>query len=73
MTIEVPFIDDKELQSRFEQWLIKRGNDIAKPRSIHAQQFTVVVKDAEDAFWIGCNYVSIVNKLFDGPLTKTLG
>lgn len=71
MNIEVPYMEDKELQKRFENGLIRRGYEIAKPRSISATTFIIVVKDAQDAFWIGCNYVSLVNKLFDGPLTKT--
>lgn len=73
MKIEVPIIKDKELQKRLEEGLIKRGFEIAIPRSLHAEFFIVVVRDAQDAFWIGCNYVALVNKLYDGPLTKTFG
>jgi hypothetical protein len=72
MTIEVPYIKDKELQTRFENWLIYRGNEFVKPRSIHAESFVIVVKDAQDAYWIGSNHVALMNKLFDGPLTRTL-
>ncbi|MBC7947198.1 MAG: hypothetical protein H7Y42_04910 [Chitinophagaceae bacterium] len=73
MNIEVPFIEDKELQKRFEEWLTGKGYQFAIPRSIAAQSFIVVVHDPQDAFWIGCNHVALANKLFDGPLTRTLG
>lgn len=72
MTIEVPFIKEKELQKRFQDWLTHKGNDYTLPRSINAEFFVVIANDAQDAFWIGCNYVALCEKLFDGPLTRTL-
>lgn len=72
MNIEVPYIDDKELQRRFENWLTARGTEFFKGRSVHLTTFIVVAKDAQDAFWIGSNHLAIMLKAFDGPLTKTL-
>lgn len=72
MNIDVPLLE-KDLQVRFENWLAERGTNFAKIRSINAQHFVVIPKDEQDAFWIGCNYVALANRLFDGPLTRTLG
>lgn len=72
LQIDVPLFDDKELQHRFEKWLTERGNKFSKKRSKAVQHMTVHLKDEQDAFWIGCNYVSLAHKLFDGPLTRTL-
>jgi hypothetical protein len=69
--IDVPLLE-LDLQERFENWLSKRGNLFEKEKSIHAQTFTIYVADEQDAFWIGCNYISLRNRLFDGPLTQTL-
>jgi putative methionine-R-sulfoxide reductase with GAF domain len=67
-TIEVPLLQ-QDLQKRFESWLKKRGNLITRKK----ETIIIYVSNEQDAFWIGCNYVALENKLFDGPLTKTLG
>lgn len=72
MIIEVPIIQEKELQARFEKWLIYQKHDFKKSKSRHAETFEIINVSPQAAFWIGCNYLSLVNRLFDGPLTKTL-
>ena len=70
MTIDVPFIEDKDLQQRFENWLTKRGHRVVKKkRSI---VFFVHIENQQQAFTIGANYLAISMRLFDGPLTRTL-
>lgn len=71
--IEISFMEDKELQKRLEDGLMKRGYIIAKSRSIHASTFTICQINAQDAFWIGCNYVALAHKLYDSGITKTFG
>jgi hypothetical protein len=71
-TIEIPLLDE-ELQRRFENWLTNRGNLFDRVKSCKAETFTIYVANEQDAFLIGCNYVTLTYKLFDGPLTTTLG
>jgi hypothetical protein len=70
--IDVPIFEDKELQTRFENWLRARGTSFALSKSKSAETFMVIARDAQDAYWIGCNYITLAYKIFDGPLTRTL-
>jgi|GEM_PF-4705389 len=72
MEIQVPFTDEKELRVRFENWLIDRGKKFKKKGTMGNYTYVIKVEDAQDAYWIGCNVVSLLHRLFDGPLTKTL-
>jgi hypothetical protein len=70
--IDIPILEDKELQTRFENWLKWRGTSFARLKSKSADRFTVLAKDAQDAYWIGCNYITLAYRIFDGHLTQTL-
>lgn len=72
LKIFVPFSGDKELITRWENWLLNRHTKYDKRGTIGDHTYHIEVVSAQDAFWIGCNAIALANKLFDGPLTTTL-
>lgn len=70
--IEIP-IDgkDKETLTRVEAHLSRKGFKFKKKGRLPDYTLIVTVESAQDAFWIGCNFVAISNKIYDGPLTTT--
>ena len=73
MNIEVPFSSDTELKTRFENWLTLTNYKFRKKGGSFEPVYHIEVETAQDAFWIGCNITALTYKLFDSPLTRTLG
>lgn len=72
-TIDIPFEAEKEIHSRFENWLVAKSYFWKRlDRGSAVKGYRIVIIDPMEAYWIGCNATAIVNKLFDGPLTRTL-
>lgn len=71
-TIEVPFHADKELITRWEKYLTEKGYNFRRKGRLGEFTYSITVTSAQDAYWLGCNSVALLNKLFDGPLTTTL-
>lgn len=72
MTIEIPVDgNDKETLTRLEAHLTRKVIKFVRKGRMPEYKLIVMVESAQEAFWIGCNFVSIANKLFDGPLTTT--
>lgn len=70
--IECPFHADKELVTRWETYLAEKGFKYKRKGTIGQYVYHIEVETAQDAYWLGCNCVALLNKIFDGPLTRTL-
>lgn len=71
--IKIPFSVDEDLVKRFEEHMDKKGIKFKRKGRKSDSVYMYQIEDisAQDAYWLGCNTVSISHKLFDGPFTKS--
>lgn len=74
MTIEMEYPNaqaDPDLQTRWENHITGKGYPFTKRKHGDSVRYKISIQEPLEAFWLGCNFVSITNRLFDGPLTMS--